>query len=97
MGWERAPRACTTQKGRVTGEIVGAGGLRWLLRALGAEERLGERDDKRAPPGSEREEGGVEGAGVGLFGPSRPKARGEIDLFFFFKLIFKTSFQLNFE
>jgi len=70
-----------------------------LLRTERGRERLREeRDDRRAPPGSERERKGEwRVLALGWFGPSRPKARGEIDLFFFFKLIFKPSFKLNFE
>jgi len=34
------------------------------------------RDDRRAPPGSEREEGGVEGAGAGLVGAKQAESEG---------------------
>jgi len=49
----------------------------------------------RMSAAGERGEG--EGNAGGLAGPSRSKARGGMDFFFFFKLIFKAYFKLNFE
>jgi len=93
MGWGRAPRACTTQKGRVTGEIVGAGGLRWLLRALEWRNGWG-RGMTSGPCLAVRERGrGIEGAGVGLAWAKQDESEGVGQERWIFPFYFQTHFQ----
>ena len=48
----------------------------------GREQLREERDDRRAPPGSEREEGREEGAGAGLVWAKQAESGG-MDFFFY--------------
>jgi len=51
------------------------------------------RDDRRAPPGSEREEGGVEGAGAGLAWAKQAESEGVGEERWIFPFYFQTHFQ----